>query len=473
MRADLVRAKQHLRAPPSRRGGTARDRRPHHLGRRHPVAGRAGWRPWPSRATSSCWPATWARARPPSSRASPGAWASPSTSPAPPSSLARPYEGDSRSCHLDVYRLEHIQELHDLGISELLDEGGVTVIEWGDVVAPALPADFLEVRMTPGDDDDERSCPSAGWARAGRPGPPPLRRAVAPWAVPARDDRSVLDPRHRDRHPAGGLRHRRPRRGAGRVPLRPGPAPRGDARPRHRVRLPPGPGRAVGDLRHRRRHRARAVQRAAGGRGHGQGHGPGPAGADGGGLQPRPAGLPRALQQPPHRGGHRRPPGRGVLRLLPPGPGRRPAAVALPAGHGRRAGVGAAGPGRGVPAGGRRRRPLPGRPARGGPLRRLRRRQGLPVGRRPWWSWPIPGPSGRSSCPPPTSCPSTCAAATPRSPGTSGRSSRWCRPGGGRGDEAAPTSWSCTWCPCAAATCGRCFASRPRCTPGRGRWACS
>ncbi len=103
--------------------------------------------------------------------------------------LARPYHGRLTLLHLDVYRLEHIQELHDLGISELLDDGGVTVIEWGDVVAPALPADFLEVRMTPGDDDDDERFLSIRWVG---PGWPPraaaVRRAVAAWAVPARDD---------------------------------------------------------------------------------------------------------------------------------------------------------------------------------------------------------------------------------------------------------------------------------------------
>ncbi|HEX7276903.1 MAG TPA: tRNA (adenosine(37)-N6)-threonylcarbamoyltransferase complex ATPase subunit type 1 TsaE [Acidimicrobiales bacterium] len=97
--------------------------------------------------------------------------------------LARPYQGRLTLLHLDVYRLEHIQELHDLGISELLDDGGVTVIEWGDVVAPALPADFLEVRMSPGDDDDERLLSIRWVGSAWPPRAAALRRVVAPWAV--------------------------------------------------------------------------------------------------------------------------------------------------------------------------------------------------------------------------------------------------------------------------------------------------
>ncbi|MGI8810353.1 MAG: tRNA (adenosine(37)-N6)-threonylcarbamoyltransferase complex ATPase subunit type 1 TsaE, partial [Acidimicrobiales bacterium] len=62
--------------------------------------------------------------------------------------LVRTYEGGRLLLvHLDVYRLESMQEMVDLGIAEMLDDGGVTLIEWGDVVTPALPPDFLEVRL--------------------------------------------------------------------------------------------------------------------------------------------------------------------------------------------------------------------------------------------------------------------------------------------------------------------------------------
>jgi len=75
----------------------------------------------------------------------------------PTFTLVRTYqEGRFPLIHVDVYRLDHLQELMDLGIMELLDAGGVTLIEWGDVVAVSLPPDFLEVRLELGDDDDER-----------------------------------------------------------------------------------------------------------------------------------------------------------------------------------------------------------------------------------------------------------------------------------------------------------------------------
>ena len=76
----------------------------------------------------------------------------------PTFTIARHYDGTRlRMNHLDVYRLDHLQEAVDLGLAELIDDDeGVTLIEWGDVVLPTLPADFVEVRFEYGVEDDER-----------------------------------------------------------------------------------------------------------------------------------------------------------------------------------------------------------------------------------------------------------------------------------------------------------------------------
>lgn len=102
----------------------------------------------------------------------------------PTFTIARQYSGGRLLLHhLDVYRLENLREATDLGLAELLDDGGVVLIEWGDVIAPILPADFLEVRITFGSTDDDRLL-------AIRPvGPKWLARtralsdALAPWTV--------------------------------------------------------------------------------------------------------------------------------------------------------------------------------------------------------------------------------------------------------------------------------------------------
>ena len=66
------------------------------------------------------------------------------------------YEGRLRLDHLDVYRLDQLSEVFDIGLPEMLDDGGVILVEWGDAIAPTLPADYLEIRFTFGDGDDDR-----------------------------------------------------------------------------------------------------------------------------------------------------------------------------------------------------------------------------------------------------------------------------------------------------------------------------
>lgn len=49
--------------------------------------------------------------------------------------------------HADVWRLEQLQEVIDLAIPELVEEGAVAVVEWGERAAPAMPGDCLHVTI--------------------------------------------------------------------------------------------------------------------------------------------------------------------------------------------------------------------------------------------------------------------------------------------------------------------------------------
>ena len=75
----------------------------------------------------------------------------------PTFTLVRSYDGGRLLLHhLDVYRLDRMAEVEDLAIGELLEDRSVTLIEWGDAVVAALPADYLEVRLAFLDDPDHR-----------------------------------------------------------------------------------------------------------------------------------------------------------------------------------------------------------------------------------------------------------------------------------------------------------------------------
>lgn len=99
----------------------------------------------------------------------------------PTFTLANEYQGTMPMHHLDVYRIEQLEEVRDLALPELLDGPAVTLIEWGDAISPALPNDYLEIRITFGEGDDDRElgvrCVGPGWAaRAGA-----LKTALADW----------------------------------------------------------------------------------------------------------------------------------------------------------------------------------------------------------------------------------------------------------------------------------------------------
>ena len=57
----------------------------------------------------------------------------------PTFTIVREYDGPIPLVHVDVYRLDHLQELLDLGLDDLVGDDAVTVVEWGDRVTALLP----------------------------------------------------------------------------------------------------------------------------------------------------------------------------------------------------------------------------------------------------------------------------------------------------------------------------------------------
>ncbi|MDA8317913.1 MAG: tRNA (adenosine(37)-N6)-threonylcarbamoyltransferase complex ATPase subunit type 1 TsaE [Acidimicrobiales bacterium] len=65
--------------------------------------------------------------------------------------------------HADLYRLDHLAEVADLGLADLAEDG-VVLVEWGDVARPALgPVTWtVSIARTEGGDDDRVVTVSGG-----------------------------------------------------------------------------------------------------------------------------------------------------------------------------------------------------------------------------------------------------------------------------------------------------------------------
>src|SRR5205809_7630190 len=61
--------------------------------------------------------------------------------------LVNEYRGRLPVHHVDAYRTESLTELLDLGLEELIDGGGVTVIEWAERLEPLVPARAVRVNI--------------------------------------------------------------------------------------------------------------------------------------------------------------------------------------------------------------------------------------------------------------------------------------------------------------------------------------
>jgi len=103
----------------------------------------------------------------------------------PTFTLVHVYEGRLPVHHLDVYRLGQLSEALDLGLPEMLDEGGVVLIEWGDAILPVLPHDYLEVRLTFGGGDDDRHLALRPVGPAWTPRADALAGVLSPWTCGA------------------------------------------------------------------------------------------------------------------------------------------------------------------------------------------------------------------------------------------------------------------------------------------------
>ena len=64
--------------------------------------------------------------------------------------------------HFDLYRIQSLAEIYDLGYEEFLHGDGVCLIEWAEMLGELLPNQRYDVRCSLGSDENERRIEIAG-----------------------------------------------------------------------------------------------------------------------------------------------------------------------------------------------------------------------------------------------------------------------------------------------------------------------
>jgi tRNA threonylcarbamoyl adenosine modification protein YjeE len=76
----------------------------------------------------------------------------------PTFTLCHRYDTSPPVAHVDCYRIDDGDELADLALEELLDDGYAAIVEWGDRIGTRFRIDALRCTLTQeqGDDSDRR-----------------------------------------------------------------------------------------------------------------------------------------------------------------------------------------------------------------------------------------------------------------------------------------------------------------------------
>ncbi len=71
----------------------------------------------------------------------------------PTFAIAQIYDTNPEVRHLDLFRLEHPEELEAIGFRELYYEPGFALVEWIDRIPELTPKDWIEVELRVREDD--------------------------------------------------------------------------------------------------------------------------------------------------------------------------------------------------------------------------------------------------------------------------------------------------------------------------------
>lgn len=74
----------------------------------------------------------------------------------PTFTLLHEHQGTRSLAHADLYRLEDVEDLWEMGLAEAMDGDGLVAVEWADKARDRLPEDALWIDFTLGAGPDDR-----------------------------------------------------------------------------------------------------------------------------------------------------------------------------------------------------------------------------------------------------------------------------------------------------------------------------
>ncbi|MDD5382702.1 MAG: tRNA (adenosine(37)-N6)-threonylcarbamoyltransferase complex ATPase subunit type 1 TsaE [Candidatus Margulisbacteria bacterium] len=74
------------------------------------------------------------------------------------------YQGRSLFYHIDLYRLDDVSQIADLGIEEYFQRGGICVIEWAEKLGALLPQTAAKIEIKTVSENEREICVSSGLA---------------------------------------------------------------------------------------------------------------------------------------------------------------------------------------------------------------------------------------------------------------------------------------------------------------------
>jgi len=83
----------------------------------------------------------------------------------PTFTIINEYYGRHPLYHFDVYRINDVDEMYDLGYEDYFYGDGITIIEWANIIEDILPKERLNIDIKRGDYADSREVQIYGYGK--------------------------------------------------------------------------------------------------------------------------------------------------------------------------------------------------------------------------------------------------------------------------------------------------------------------